>query len=156
MKKFLVGFIVGLFLLCGCAGLGLNKDGMRSLKFGPVVYTMPNSIPDFSLWQGSFAPIHKAIGFGIIRWSSVNPSNSNECVELLIAIEDTQSDNPVPYMMVLIHIISIKEMKLVFYADKKYLLSGKPSFEFTLVEKPPNIDKFIMLKEDQFAKKERI
>ncbi len=153
MKKFFACLVFVAFLIFSCAGLGLNKADTHSVKFGPSVYTMPNAVPIYSEWDGNFAPLSMNPGFGVVRWEASNPKNSDEVVLVLLAIEDRNSDNASIYVMVVVHVVSFTQNKLKFYADMQYLNTGKPSFELTEQPKAPNIEKFIVMKEAQFAKK---
>jgi hypothetical protein len=152
MKKLSVLLVVIFVLLFSCAGLNLNKSDSREVKFGPVSYTMPLAVPDFSEWTGTPAPILMSQRLDVVRWFASNPNNSDENVLMLVALENHDQ----PYMIGVAHTPSVKLGKRNFYADKQYVLTGKPSFVLSFVDEPPNVAKFIVMKQLQLTPKMEI
>lgn len=152
VKKPFTLLVVILVLLLGCAGLNLNESNLRAMKFGSVSYTMPLAVPDFTSWIGTPSRILVSPRLCIKRWFASNPNNVDENILMLVAAENRGH----PYIIVIVHTLSMKFDKHLFYADKQYLLTGKPSFILSLVAEPPDIEKFITMKQLQFIPKVEI
>lgn len=152
MKKLFTFLVVICVFLFACASMDLNKSDTREAKFGPVSYTMPLTIPDFTSWQGDVYPIFTSQRLSVIRWFGTNPNNSDECVIVLIAGENQKQG----YFMVLAYMPSILNKKQYFYVDKQYFITGKPSFVLSSVNGPPDVEQFISMKQLQLTPKAEI
>lgn len=152
MKKLFTLLVVIFVLLIGCAGLNLNKSDSHTVKFGPNTYTLPSAVPDFISWQGDVNPIFTSKQLDIGRWFGTNPKNADEAIILLIAGENQKQ----AYWMVLVYMPSVMSKKQYFYADKQYLLLGRPSFVLSPINGPPDIEEFIVMKQAQLAPKVEI
>lgn len=152
MKKLFTLLIVIFILLIGCAGLNLNKSNTRVVEFGPNTYTLPSAIPDFTSWQGDVSSMFTSKRLNIVRWYGTNPKNADEAIILLIAGENQKQ----AYFIAMAHTPSIKLNKQYFYADKQYLLTGRPSFVMSAVPEAPDVEEFIVMKQLQLTPKVEI
>lgn len=153
MKKLFTLLVVIFVLLIGCAGLNLNKSDIRVVKFGPNSYKLPSIVPDFTEWQGNVDPIFMSQRLDVVRWLGLNPKNADERVIVLIAGENEK----LAYFVALAYTPSIKlHKKQYFYADKQYLLTGRPSFVMSAVPEAPDVEAFIVMKQLQLTPKVEI